>query len=87
MLKVNIDFQSEYKLLKSNYDKINYKSITEDENRLYFYKGIPTVAIFDLAINFIENSSQSDNSKLTKKEILVIILMKLTRNTWTRSWI
>ena len=81
MLKVNIDFQSEYKLLKSNYDKINYKSITEDENKLYFYKGILTVAIFDLAINFIENSSQSDNSKLTKKEILVIILMKLTRNT------
>ena len=78
---MNIDFQSEYKLLKSNYDKINYKSITEDESKLYFYKGIPTVAIFDLAIIFIENSSQSDNSKLTKKEILVIILMKLTRNT------
>ena len=78
---MNIDFQSEYKLLKSNYDEINYKSITEDENKLYFYEGIPTVAIFDLAIIFIENSSQSDNSKLTKKEILVIILMKLTRNT------
>ena len=41
------DCQSEYKLLKSNYDNINYISITEDENKLYFYTGMPTVAIFD----------------------------------------
>ena len=50
------DCQSEYKLLKSNFDKVNYKSIIEDENKLYFCTGIPTVAMFDLVFYFVENS-------------------------------
>ena len=46
------DCQSDHKLLKSSYDKVNYKSIIEDENKLCFYTGIPTVAMF----HFVENS-------------------------------
>ena len=70
--------QSEYKLLKSNYDNINYKSIIEDENRLHFYIGIPTVAMFDLVFDFVENSvNQSGTSKLTKKETFIMVLMRL----------
>ena len=69
MLKLSNDCESEYKLLKSNYDNINYKSAVEDENKLYFYTGIPTVAIFDLLFDFDENSiNQSDISKLAKKK-------------------
>ena len=50
----------------------NYKSITEDENN--FYTEIPTVTIFDLVFEFAEYSiNQSDTSKLTKKEIFIII--------------
>ena len=56
LLKLSNDCQSEYNLLKSNYDNINYKSITEDENKLHFYSVIPTVAIFDLVFDFVENS-------------------------------
>ena len=56
LLKLSNDCQSEYKLLKSNYDNINYKSVVEDENKLYFYTGIPTVAIFYLVFDFVENS-------------------------------
>ena len=78
LLKLSNDCQSEYKLLKSNYDNINYKSVVEDENKLYFYTRIPTVAIFDLFFNFVENSiNQSDISKLTKKETFMMILMRL----------
>ena len=77
MLKLSNDCQSEYKLLKSNYDNINYKSVVEDENKLYFYTGIPTVAIFYLVFDFVENSiNQWDISKLTKKETFVMILMR-----------
>ena len=69
---------SECKLLKSNCDNINYKSVVEDENKLYFYTGIPTVAIFDLVFDFVENSiNQSDISKLTKKE--TFIMTRITR--------
>ena len=50
------DCQSDHKLLKSSYDKVNYKSIIEDENKLYFYTGIPTVAMFHLVFHFVENS-------------------------------
>ena len=64
--------------MKSNYDNINYKSVAEDENKLYFYTGIPTVPIFDLIFDFAENSiNQSDISKWTKQEIFVMILMRL----------
>ena len=78
LLKLSNDCQSEYKLLKSNYDNINYKSVVEDENKLYFYTGTPTVAIFYLVFHFVENSiNQSDISKLTKKERLIMILMRL----------
>ena len=56
LLKRSNDCQSENKLLKSNYGNINYKSIRKDENKLYFYTGIPTVAIFDLVFDFVENS-------------------------------
>ena len=77
LLKLSNDCQSEYKLLKSNYDNINYKSVVEDENKLYFYTGIPTVAIFYLVFDFVENSiNQWDISKLTKKETFVMILMR-----------
>ena len=78
LLKLSNDCQSEYKLLKSNYDNINYKSVVEDENKLYFYTGIPTLAIFDLVFDFVENSiNQSDISKLAKKETFSMILMRL----------
>ena len=78
LLKLSNDCQSQYKLLKSIYDNINYKSVVEDENKLYFYTGIPTVAIFDLVFDFVENSiNQSDISKLTKKETFIMILMRL----------
>ena len=78
LLKLGSDCQSEYNLLKSNYDNVNYKSITEDENKLHFYKGIPAVAIFDLVFDFVENSiNQSDTSKLTKKELFSMVLMRL----------
>lgn len=53
LLKVINYCQSEYKLLKSNYENITYKPITEDENKMYFYTGIPTMAIFDLILDFI----------------------------------
>ena len=53
MLKLSNDCQSEYKLLKSNFDKINYKSVVEDENKLYFYTGIPIVGIFDLVSDLV----------------------------------
>ena len=56
LLKLSNDCQSEYELLNSNYDNINYKSVVEDENKLYFYTGIPTVAIFYLVFDFVENS-------------------------------
>ena len=56
LLKLSNDCQSEYKLLNSNYDNVNYKSVVEDENKLYFYTGIPTVAIFYLVFDFVENS-------------------------------
>ena len=56
LLKLSNDCQSEYELLNSNYDNINYKSVVEDENKLYFYTGIPTVAIFYLVFGFVENS-------------------------------
>ena len=36
--------------------QLNYISITEDENKLYFHTGLPTVATFYLVFNFIENS-------------------------------
>ena len=78
LFKLGNDCQSEYKLLKSNYDNINYKSVAEDENKMYFYTGIPTVAIFDLVFDLVENSvNQSDISKLTKKETFIMILMRL----------
>ena len=65
--KLSNDCQSEYKLLKSNFDKINYKSVVEDENKLYFYTGIPIVGMFDLVCDFVENSiNQSDPIKFTK---------------------
>ena len=48
LFKLSNGYQSEYKLLKSNYDSINYKSVIEDENKLYVYKEITTVGIFDL---------------------------------------
>ena len=51
LLKLSNDCQSEYQLLKSNYDNINYKSVAKDENKLYFYTGIATVAIFDLVFD------------------------------------
>ena len=51
LLKLSHDCQSEYQLLKSNYDNINYKSVAKDENKLYFYTGIATVAIFDLVFD------------------------------------
>ena len=51
LLKLSHDCQSEYQLLKSNYDNINYKSVAKDENKLYFYTRIATVAIFDLAFD------------------------------------
>ena len=77
MLKLSNDCQSEYKLLKSNYDNINYKSIVENEKKLYFNTGILTVAIFNLVFDFVENSiKQWDISKLTKKETFVMILMR-----------
>ena len=77
LLKLSNDCQSEYQLLKSNYN-INYKSVAKDENKLYFYTGIATVAIFDLVFDFVENSiNQSDISKLTKKETFIMILMRL----------
>ena len=64
--------------MKSNCDNINYKSVVEDENKLYFYTGIPTVPIFDLVFDFAENSiNQSDISKLTKKE--TFIMTRITR--------
>ena len=53
LLKLSNDCQSEYKLLKSNFDKINYKSVVEDENKLYFYTGIPIVGIFDLVSDLV----------------------------------
>ena len=56
LLKLSNGCPSEHKLLKSNYDNTNYKSIIEDENKLHFYTGIPTVAIFDLVFDFVENS-------------------------------
>ena len=78
MLKLSNVCQSECKLLKSNYDKINYILITEDENKLYFYTGIPTVAIFDLVFDFVENSiNQSDTCKLSQKETFIMILLRL----------
>ena len=78
LLELSNDYQSQYKLLKSNYDNINYKSVVEDENKLYFYTGIPAVAIFDLFFDFVENSiNQSDISKLAKKETFSMILMRL----------
>ena len=74
LLKLSNDCQSEYKLLKSNYDNINYRSVVKGENKLYFYTGIATVAIFD----FVENSiNQPGTSKLTKKETFIVILMRL----------
>ena len=77
MLKLSNDCQSEYKLLKSNYDNINYKSIVENEKKLYFNTEILTVAIFNLVFDFVENSiKQWDISKLTKKETFVMILMR-----------
>ena len=80
MVKLSNDCQSEYKLLKSNYDNINYKSVVEDENKLYFYIGITTVVIFDLVFDFVENSiNRSDISKLTKKETFTMILMRVRR--------
>ena len=36
LLKLSNDCQSEYNLLKSNYDNINHRSIIEDENKLHF---------------------------------------------------
>ena len=39
LLRLSNDCQSEYKLLKSNYDNINYKPIIEDENKLHFTQG------------------------------------------------
>ena len=48
LLKLSNGYQSEYKLLKSNYGNINYKLVIEDENKLYFYKEIPAVGMFDL---------------------------------------
>ena len=68
MLKLSNYCQSEHKLLKSNYDNKNYKSVVEDENKLYFYTGIPTVAISDLVCGFVEKSINQSDSKLTKKE-------------------
>ena len=66
-----------YDLLKSKYDNINCKSISEDENKLNFYTGISTVAIFDVVFDFIKKSIiQSDTSKLSKKEIFIMVLMK-----------
>ena len=78
LLKLSNDCQSEYKLLKSNYDNINYRSVVKGENKLYFYTGIATVAIFDLVFDFVENSiNQPGTSKLTKKETFIVILMRL----------
>ena len=78
MVKLSNDCQSEYKLLKSNYDNINYRSVVKGENKLYFYTGIATVAIFDLVFDFVENSiNQPGTSKLTKKETFIVILMRL----------
>ena len=75
LLELSNDYQSQYKLLKSNYDN---NSVVEDENKLYFYTGIPTLAIFDLVFDFVENSiNQSDISKLAKKETFSMILMRL----------
>ena len=77
MLKLSNDCQSEYKLLKSNYDNID--SIIDDENKLHFYAGIPTVAIFDLVFDFFENSiNESDTSNLKKKKkTFIMVLMRL----------
>ena len=78
LVKLSNDCQSEYKLLKSNYDNINYRSVVKGENKLYFYTGIATVAIFDLVFDFVENSiNQPGTSKLTKKETFIVILMRL----------
>ena len=77
MLKLSNDCQSEYKLLKSNYDNID--SIIDDENKLHFYAGIPTVAIFDLVFDFFENSiNESDTSNFfLKKKTFIMVLMRL----------
>ena len=49
------------------------------KNKLYLYTNLSTEAIFDLVFDFTENSvNQSDSTKSTKKEIFVIILMRLT---------
>ena len=56
LLKLSNDCHLEYKLLKSNYGNINYKSIIKDENKVYFYyfyTEIPNVAIFDLVFDFV----------------------------------
>ena len=66
----NFKSLSECKLLKSNYDNLNNKSVKEDENKLYFYTGISNVAIFDLVFDFAEKSiNQSDVRKIKKRNI------------------
>ena len=84
----NFKSQSECKLLKSNYDNLNNKSVKEDENKLYFYTGISNVAIFDLVFDFAEKSiNQSDVRKLKKRNIYYDFNEPWTRITWEIPWI
>ena len=61
LLKTSSECQSKNKFSKSNCNNVNYKY--RDENKLDFYTGLPTVAIFDLVFGFVGNSvNQLDTS-------------------------
>ena len=60
LLKLSNDCLSEYKWLKSYYENLNYKWITEDKNNLYFHTGNIGFSLW-----FCWKLNKSDTSKLT----------------------